>query len=512
MSVRFEIHPSIGVARVGNSEQHFIFDGPNSANLPRRDAAGRLIKQGAEFRVYRCARDQNGRITDAQEVTIAGSRIEWSVHLVNKKASALRFQDDSRRRNNAAGDDQVDRDLIIDTGVQTLTDPERQKSLGGFFRGQAVRLGAMQFGVGARLVVTGGDGSAGSPTNDPILNFADNDGWFDTVSDGLVRARVTADGEQPIDALPSWVLVAPPDYAPGIPPIVTMYDVLTDLAVKRGVLGPPQTVVFDRHIRPILERAVAHQWVNRSARLGFDDMSGGHASAGPGDFISKMAQLGDPTVPNGDRERIFRFLRDPKAAPRVPNPRGMPRLNDDNDTGDVFALTQVQYDAMRLWAQGQFVATAEPVDESEPDRITREALESCSGGPFFPGIEAGRIMRDPSIFMQGEALRLFPDRVKPGEITQGNALPWQADYHLCRWEEGQGPTKRLGWWPAQRPDDVLASPQSDPVSWARGLKDDPIAWVNNWHRLGFVKEDPAAPGLFIEQERESTMPDHTLVS
>lgn len=511
MPTTFEIHPAIGAARVGNSDQHFIFQGPGSTSLPRRDAAGRLIKQGAEFRVYRCVRDAAGKITDAQEMTAANSTIEWSVHLVNRKASAVRFQDDAHRRNDATGNDQTDQHLIIDTGEQTITKAEEPKRLAGAFFGQPVELGAMQVGADGRLVVTGGDGSAASPTNQPITNFSDNDGWFDTVSDGVVRARVTPTGAQMVDAVPAWVLVAPPDFAPGIAPLVTMYDVLTDVATKRGVMSAPQTVVFDRHIRPILERAMAHQWVNNAARLGFDG-SGGHGPGGPGDFRPRMAQLGDPTVPNGDRQRIFNFLRDPKAAPKVPNARGMPRLNDDNDTGDVFALTETLYAAMRRWSQGNFVTTAVQEPESEPDRLTREALESCSGGPFFPGIEAGRVMRDTTIFMDGDPFRLSPDKIKPGDVTQRNALPWQADYHLCRWEEGDISLKRLGWWPAQRPDNVLRSASEDPVDWSRGIDDNPIAWVNNWHRLGFVKEDPKTPGVFIEQERDRTLPDPDLIA
>jgi len=290
--------------------------------------------------------------------------------------------------------------------------------------------------------------------------------------------------------------------------------VLLDKGIERGVLPAIQTVVFSRHVRPILERAMGYQWVNRAARMGYDGTSGGHSSGGLGDFSLQMDQLADPTAPNGTRARIFSFLRDPEGAPsQVEFRRRMPRLNDDNNTGDVFTLTRTQYGAMRRWSQGQFVNDASAEGESEPERLTRTALEACAGGPFFPGIEAGRIIRDASIYMPGEAFRFSPDRVKPGGITQNNAVPWQADFHLCRWEEAEnGALKRLGWWPAQRPDDVLKSKDADPVSWSRGLADVAIAWVKHWHRLGVVKEDPSNPGIFIERDRDQGLPEDVLVA
>ena len=64
----------------------------------------------------------------------------------------------------------------------------------------------------------------------------------------------------------------------------------------------------------------------------------------------------------------------------------------------------------------------------------------------------------------------------PGAITQGNALPWQADFLLCRddSEDPQHGESALAWWPAQRPDKVfvdIASAQTgkNPQPWARGI-------------------------------------------
>jgi L-Lysine epsilon oxidase N-terminal/L-lysine epsilon oxidase C-terminal domain len=507
----FEIHPAIGIARVGNSDASFVFDGPSSSNLRRRDpASGKLLRQAAEFRIYKCDRDAAGKLVSAQEITNADADIVWSVQVANRKATGRRFlSGGAGRRNNATGDDNADRKFIIDSGQQSVANPGETKDLAGTFDGLSVTLGKISFASNGRLTFVGGEGVAASPTNRPIINFADNDGWFDTISDGAILARVTPKGGQAVDALPAWVIVAPPDYAPGITNLVTLYDVLVDTAIKRGIVQSPQTIVFSRHVRPILERAMAYQWVTRAARLGYDDsLSGGHSTGGPGDFAGVMAQLGDPAAPNTRRAHIFHFLRDPDSPAHAPNLTSMPRLNDDDDSGDVFALTRTQYSAMLLWSQGKFVKEAPAENESEPERLTRVALESCAGGPFFPGIEAGRIMRDVSRYMDGDPFRLSPDKVKPGEITQNNAVPWQADFHLCRWEETDGTSvKRLGWWPAQRPDDVLKDKNADPVPWTRGVADTFKGMIDNWHRLGFVKEDTANAGVFIEQERDPTLPD-----
>ena len=87
-----------------------------------------------------------------------------------------------------------------------------------------------------------------------------------------------------------------------------------------------------------------------------------------------------------------------------------------------------------------------------PDALTRIALQACVGGAFYPGIEAGRRLRDVSVYLPGEPFRLSPSALRPGELTQSMALPWQADFFDCTWESDAD----RGWWPAQRPDDVLA--------------------------------------------------------
>lgn len=521
MPTTVEIFPPIGIARVGTSEEFFVGPEPDTAfDLGRRDANDNLRRQAARFRIYECDRDAAGMLTGAREITALAAHIRWSVHLVNRKAAAKRFNNGERtqaRRNGATGGDLADRRLIIDAGDQPIDTPGTRVALdAGKFKDVIVPLGRLEMQADGRLCVVGGAGTSRSPRGARIQNFADNDDWHDDVADGPVTAHITRGG-QTVAAEPAWVVVAPPDFAPEITNIITLFDVLLDLAVQRGVMSAPSTIFFDRDVRPLLERAMNMQWVNRQARLGYDDNpSGGHSADGPGDFSNMLDTLGDQNQPNEPRQAIFRLLRDPETL-KVPAPvpsSHMPRLNDDKNSGEVLPFTRLQHRAFRLWSQGQFQKTnpaGAPV-ELLPDAITRVALEACAGAAFFPGIEAGRIMTRATLFMAGDAFRLSPQSVRPGDITAQNAVPWQADFHQCRWEEEEeGRPKRLGWWPAQRPDDVLKAADQDPVPWARGLKDTGESMVEHWHRLGFVKRISQHPDLFLEDERDRTLDENGAV-
>jgi hypothetical protein len=514
MPTTFEIFPAIGIARVGTSDEFFIGPEPDvPLDLRRRDGQTNLRGQAARFRVFECERDAAGKLESATEVTADAATIEWGVHLVNRKAAADRF-DGGGRRNNATGNDAADAPLIIDSGPQRLASPALSVNVAGRFKGVSVPLGRLITEPNGRLCVIGGRGDSRSPGNQPIVNFADNDDWHDDVSDGPITATIRRGG-QTVTAKSSWVVVAPPDFAPEIPNIISLYDVLLDLGVKRQLMTPPPIVFFDKHIEPILKRAMLMQWVNRAARLGYEDtQSGGHSSGGPGDFAAMIKQLNDPTTPNAPRQRIFRLLRDPTTG-NVPSPtrlKHMPRLNDDADSGSVLPLTALQFRAFKEWSDGRFQKAEPPGTSNEllPDALTRVALEACAGGAFFPGIEIGRIIRDPTKYESDEIFRLLQTAVRPGDITARNALPWQADYHQCRWEEESG-NKRLGWWPAQRPDEVLKNATDDPVPWARGLADRGESYVKHWFRLGFVKRSAADPDVFLEDERDPTLAENGAV-
>jgi hypothetical protein len=176
----------------------------------------------------------------------------------------------------------------------------------------------------------------------------------------------------------------------------------------------------------------------------------------------------------------------------------MPRLHDETNSDQVLPLTKTQYATLQQWAAGNYVNDLgqSPPPELLPDALDRIALESCAGGAFFPGIEAGRIMKQKEIY--SEAFRLNVNKLKPGQITQGNALPWQADFYECRWE-GQS---FIGWWPAQRPDHVRPeADQTKTKDWIRGIGSD-VAMARDWHHLGVVVRKAGPPEVFVETERD----------
>src|SRR6185369_13713151 len=82
-----------------------------------------------------------------------------------------------------------------------------------------------------RLLVFGGHGVSAPKDGEPAVTFANNDGWHDDVSDGPVAAMVKI-GERTFEAEHAWVVVAPPDYAPGVIAVTTMYDIIRDAGAQ----------------------------------------------------------------------------------------------------------------------------------------------------------------------------------------------------------------------------------------------------------------------------------------
>jgi hypothetical protein len=171
MPTTFEIHPSIGISRVGASEHFFLGPEPDvTAPARYRDGSGRLLRQGARFRVFECERDGSGRLVSASEVGPARGEVEWTVHLANRKAEGeLSPPPPSRRiqegRRNAGHTDRGE--LVIDPGSLSL------RGLGqvgrfdsGRFLGVTVPLGEVRTDEEGRLLIVGGFGRSDGPRKD----------------------------------------------------------------------------------------------------------------------------------------------------------------------------------------------------------------------------------------------------------------------------------------------------------------------------------------------------------
>jgi hypothetical protein len=181
----------------------------------------------------------------------------------------------------------------------------------------------------------------------------------------------------------------------------------------------------------------------------------------------------------------------------------MPRLHHSDylkSQNLVLRPTVTQYAVLKRWAAGDFVNDLKKPTASKellPDALDRVSLEACSGGPFFPGIEVGSVMAAGATY--SEPFRVDAATHQPGELTAGNAVPWQADFLACSVDA----QSQLGWWPAQRPYQVFPGAESETSEfWSRGVSGF-RGMVKQWHDLGVVVPavGPDGTPMFVESER-----------
>jgi len=560
-TMTYEIHPAIGIARLGASNECFLAPEPNcvqsdydqpakitdAAKLKRwaareidgttllqkyRDNPGKLKRQAVRFRVFKVERDTLTKsVVTCQEMHGAGVTVNWKVQLKNRKAAALRFLDDRFDPSAVNQDSQYLRNpdvtgaanrnklLVIDSKIQSPTGNDvanAQVLQGKFMDSIPVTLGHAWTDNEGRLLVAGGFGQSGAANAEDLETFADNDGWYDDTSDGTVTATVKVGGAAPVHAVAAHIIVAPFDFAPEINSFVTLYDAAYQAVVNRTdwpyqLPGLTETTDFTLHILPILERTRGYRWVNSPTMRA--DVREKHAAWKPGKVPDKLFTfLGDPTIfpiPNpatdddnlinraiSVRKMFLKHLRDPDDIAKVREVK-MPRLHDDDSNSNaVLPLTQIQYRHMANWAKGNGnFQNAPAYGEFLCDATDRVALEACSGGPFYPGMEVPRIMKDGSKYIA--PFRFNPAAVKAGDITAGLAVPWQADFFECQMDGDNG------WWPATRPDKVIVEQQVDPKIMSDVMSEHMEEWDNNvadmdemvlyWQELGIVKRVPVDP-------------------
>lgn len=577
-----KIYPGIGIARLGNSPCEY-FVGPESPYetfKPEdgfKDDAGRVKRQAARFRVYAF----NAADEAIGELTAETAELTWTVELANKKASFSRFAGKYNGPTKGLRNPDVApahrRELDVTPGPLSITGKNQaSEAFSGFFKYQdtkqqqgwsEVTLGELRTDGLGRLLVLGGVGKAGSVIADnPIGNpktgspgqlndYANNVAWHDDTSDGPVRVTVTMNGRTLTVHGQAHVIVAPPDFAPNVLNIVTLYDVAKEAWSSAHPDASLRGVEFYRDILPILERVCALRWTNATALRG-------HGPGRVGDLVNPelVKKLASPDEQNAPlRQAVFQRLRDAAVVPFAPNnphvdpakeplyveidtPEAKRQANarlmpimagdggdpEDGNPATWMTLLPSQYEAFKAWAAGSFVTgvrepsherslVALPVSE-QPAALDRAALEHCVGAPFYPGIEMTYIAAIAGTW--GEPLRLA-GHFGPGDVTKYMAVPWQADFYECR----------AHWWPATRPDDVIPEAEfrelaerlgphakagsvakllDGRVSWDRGLSSNDDAdefagdndMVRLWHQLGFVVPKTAANGDVVQVETE----------
>ena len=514
--VRAEIHPAFGVARVGNSPDEYLYgpEVPDPAPLPEgsyKDSAGRLKRQAALFRVY--GYDAEGRVV--RELTAADADIVWTAHVANSKAAWYEFQialdipeavsaQESKRRNASIADRAS---LVIDPGPRTITGsnvsgPEYAFDTGSF-AGKQVYLGELRTDEAGRLVFLGGHGESASMDGSPPTTFANNDGWHDDTADGPVTATVTIDGTA-IPVAAAWVAVAPPNYAPDLKSVRTMYDLLVDSNVTAGRLPKPGRPSFTRDVLPVLQRLCGLEWVNHGFATAYG--WGGRSRYLDPDYLARLA---DASGENAElRNQVWTSLRDYARDGESPVPvpwvygdaMSLPPISPRQHV----TLSSTQYAQFDRWALGDFDADYDPawtpprsLDEvplaEQPETLTRAALDFCLADAFHPGCEVTWPMRHPTMFEAPFRIRhrapdvtppdygptLTPEIATslegplyaqgPGDLTRWMAVPWQTDTASCRsGYQLPGLGNRYDpyvptFWPARVPNHVLTTDDYDVV-------------------------------------------------
>ncbi|HEX6037323.1 LodA/GoxA family CTQ-dependent oxidase [Longimicrobium sp.] len=547
--VRAEIHPAIGIARMGNSEEWFI--GPEVTEpAPQkpgyyRDGSGALKRQAARFRIY----GYNAAGDVVQELTSDYADIHWTAHVANRKAGwyqwvqAMDIPESVNlsvplRNPDVTG--AARRFLDIDGGTRTIEGKNTYGSeyrFEGLFAGPSdpvpVYLGELRTDENGRLLFLGSRGVSASPTNQPIYDandpngFINANGWYDDASDGPVTAKVVIDGRE-IPVQGAWVVTAPPNYAPDVVAVRTLYDLLEDLYIQNRWMDFPREISFTRHVYPILQRLSGLQWVNAGFATQF-----GHG--GPNDFqdaryvrrLAHKPRAGEFDTWADLRRQVFFSFRPPQPtddnylpwpweygdADSIPGYPDSPRQN--------LSLSGTQYRILSEWADGNFTADwpgAVPVRDvdklpvaEQPMMLTKAALHFCLADAFHPGCEVTWPIRH--ITMYSAPFRIThrapgetePDygptltqaqvlaadgplwAQGPGDLSRWMGLPWQEDTAFCRsgYEPSYDPSLPT-FWPARVPNQVLTQADYERVMDTRLSREERQAAFNRrelWTRL-----------------------------
>jgi L-Lysine epsilon oxidase N-terminal/L-lysine epsilon oxidase C-terminal domain len=510
---RYSIHPGIGIARVGNSPSEFYLAPESVGSLPIecdaqgntviadsrekaisrfKDSEGRIKRQAARFQVY--VYDEvspDGRPLKKGDMIYgpgtSGSLVDisWSAYLANKKAAWYEFKElegehgyalNHPLRNGQITDSDARRQLIIDPGPQTINctthraaafalgqNPKQAQTFPPPLTPNSIEtLGQIMTDDEWRLILLGGYGNSGSfmtSFGQPrISTFANNDGWFDDVSDGPLSAilvyydqRDTANHVLQVHDS-AWALVGNPGYAPQIVNMITMDDVLYDLSIQNFAFdtlifgttpfrsrhaidpanpdalrlwraakkwwNPDYYVYFWRDIWPILTRPYYAQYVTDFLGISHD----AHEIEAGGDFEETKISL-PPTNGQdpykGMRQYVYEALRKPGHVNQLLNTSDpnskiylrelMPLLCGDNPLTNALPskflrLTDTQLFLLRQWAGGRFINEKMEAIETLPAATPSGAaldhgvLGNILGGSFCPGGEVGWIIRNPAIY------------------------------------------------------------------------------------------------------------------
>jgi len=516
-----KIHPAIGIGRVGNSEDEYYI-GPEYIHEPpppfgsTRDDTGAIKRQAARFRIF----GYNEYGVAVAELTADNAEITWEVELANKKASWYCFDN---AMDQPEGESVERRNPLI-TGEQRKTleiTPTAKKISGadqsgvffddGEFKNVPVELGELLTDSEGHLLVLGGHGLSASPSGAPLLltgsngkeiNFNNSVDWYDDTSDGPVSAEVKLDGRN-IPVIDAWVVIGPPDYAPGIIAFRSMYDM-----IKQSTLDIDQDTSYTNDIVPLLFNLSNLQWVN----VGFARIFGeGGLFPIDSELIKTLAKP-DSYI---ERFKIFEQFRAPDdESVEGGDEMKWPQLYGDafhlpmsDELGVLLPVSPESYEHLVNFVNGDFINDlkydevfgeakfptefyVKPVDDlpiaMQPSALDKGPLSYCCADAFHPGCELTWPMRHPSLYSdflrikrreENDPERDYGDILTPevalsedgplnaqtpGGLSRWMAVPWQGDTARCRSGYDKDFHPYLpSFWPAKVPNEVLSEANYD---------------------------------------------------
>ena len=207
--VLFKIHPAIGVARVANNDDYFVF-GTDPGNYKSNKV---MKRQAVQFRVFAYGDNHVGlgELTP-QVMTALGITAVWSAKVANRKIARQQgtpltgtayVVSAAAASNNAGGGQLVG-------------------SLPQFAEGNKIQLG--QITATGLFIPAKGNVYRKTP-GEPLPGYPGGPNHVDTTCDGSVSVRLTK-GNQQFDVLPACIVVAPQDFSPDTNEAFTLYEYL----------------------------------------------------------------------------------------------------------------------------------------------------------------------------------------------------------------------------------------------------------------------------------------------
>jgi len=457
----YKVEPSIGLARVGDSEDHFYLapdtiggrpiecDGHGNVKTAGghpvpvqryKDDRMRIKRQGARFRIMRYPAD--GSLSGGVEVKLGDSdvaSIAWTVHVANKKAAWYSFsellgnlyysgaydpsnsytaKDVEFRNPGIAG--AARKQLIIDPGPRTLSGARAAAAFSrgtipadyphgsfpvygpdGPLQGYPIdSLGNAVTDDHGRLVVIGAFGRAGG--DEPIASYGGADTWHDDIADGPITCRVTLKTNEVIE-LDAWVIVGSPKFAPELVNITTVDDIVYDVGVRYHNLNPElyssATGFKTTYIASYDDdiRPILDRMASYQWVANTQSMT---AAVRPG------FDLRDANPINRDNRRsLLAQFRNPDRSQDLWTGIHSPAVPLNSGTNSVSnelivkfsTLTATQYFLMQQWAEGHFTPGPR-TGAPKVSQANRADLGNATGEPMSPGIEVTWSLRNPTLY------------------------------------------------------------------------------------------------------------------